>query len=53
MEHIYIFDYVACKIYHGLISGEETAEDFIERKGLKFSDVYFLISQNPLNIEEL
>lgn len=57
MTHCYIFDYVACKIYHTTIPDEieydNTDEYIAEKLNIKSSNIYTLLSDEELEIEEL
>lgn len=53
MEHIYIFDYSANAIYHGMIGEDEEPEDFYKKHNLKEDNCFNLISTEELEIQEL
>lgn len=57
MTHCYIFDYIDCKIYHTTIPDEieydNTDEYIAEKLNINSSNIYTLLSDEELEIEEL
>ena len=53
MEHIYIFDYTAGKIYHTTINENEDFSDICEKHNLKEDDCFYMTTSEKQEIEEL
>lgn len=55
MEHCYIFDYTSSSIYHVKLPEDvEDVETYLcETYGFKSGQIYFMVTDEKLNIEDL
>lgn len=59
MKHCYIFDYSRSNIYHtklsdDIVANTEYTENYLHNYfKFKLSDIYYMITENELNITEL
>lgn len=53
MEHVYVFDYYTFSIYHFTVKNDEDIEEVMRDKGLILDDCYYMVSESPIDIEEL
>ena len=55
MEHCYVFDYYASKLWHTVIPDDvEDIIDYLSKLlNTKDSNIQFIVTEEPLEIEEL
>lgn len=54
MFHVYIFDYSDCGIYHCTIENPDEIENILVHKyNFRIKDIYYMISEKELKIQEI